>query len=118
MHQPFGTMGSGSLAAMSILETNYRDDLSEQEAIDLVKDALEAGIFHDLGSGSNVNIYSVKREGVTKYEKYRVYNKKEFTNSDSYKFEKGTTEVLETIKRKFTDIKIDTETITIKMDIS
>lgn len=118
MHQPFGTMGSGSLAAMSVLETNYRDDLTEQETIDLVKDALEAGIFHDLGSGSNVNIYSVKREGVTKYEKYREYNKKEFTNSDNYKFEKGTTEVLETIIKKNKNIKIESEVISIKMDLS
>jgi len=41
-------MGSGSLAAMGILETRYKHDMNEQEAVDLVKDAIEAGIFPDL----------------------------------------------------------------------
>lgn len=29
---PYATMGSGSLAAVSILETKYRDDLTLEEA--------------------------------------------------------------------------------------
>jgi mitogen-activated protein kinase 1/3 len=33
-------MGSGSLAAMGVLETKYRDNMTEQEAIDLVKKML------------------------------------------------------------------------------
>lgn len=42
-------MGSGSLAAMSILETKFRDDLSIEEGKALVIEAVEAGIIHDLG---------------------------------------------------------------------
>jgi len=42
-------MGSGSLAAMAILETKYRDDLSVEEAKAVVIEAVEAGICHDLG---------------------------------------------------------------------
>lgn len=42
-------MGSGSLAAVSILETKYKDDLSLEEAKSLVIEAVEAGIIHDLG---------------------------------------------------------------------
>ncbi len=33
---PFATMGSGSLAAMAVFEAQYRDDMEEKEAIDLV----------------------------------------------------------------------------------
>ena len=47
------TMGSGSLAAMSVFETRYRDGLDEDKAVALVKDAIRAGVFNDLGSGSN-----------------------------------------------------------------
>ena len=34
---PFVTMGSGSLAAMAVLEDGYKDDLTEDETKDLVK---------------------------------------------------------------------------------
>ena len=45
MHLPFGTMRSGSLAAMGILETRYKDSMTEDEAVELAKCAIEAGIF-------------------------------------------------------------------------
>lgn len=68
---PFVTMGSGSLAAMAIFETKYRPDMEvsvrveaillifcvqKEEAIELVSEAIQAGIFNDLGSGSNVDV--------------------------------------------------------------
>ena len=49
---PFVTMGSGSLAAMAMMETGYKDGLSEAEAKALVASAIRAGIFNDLGSGA------------------------------------------------------------------
>ena len=116
MHLPFTTMGSGSLAAMGVLETKYRDNMNEQDAIDLVKDAIEAGIFHDLGSGSNVDIYIVRRTGVEKKESYRVYNKKVFTESESYKFAKGTTPVLDEVKYRWSNIQVVDDN-NISMDI-
>jgi 20S proteasome subunit beta 2 len=53
---PFVSMGSGSLAAMSVLESGFKDDMTEEEAICLVANAIRAGIFNDLGSGSNVDL--------------------------------------------------------------
>jgi len=58
---PFVTMGSGSLAAMSIFETGYKDDMTEIEARDLVHQAIRAGIFNDLGSGNNVDIHIIRK---------------------------------------------------------
>ena len=117
MHLPYTTMGSGSLAAMGVLETKYRDNMSEQEAIDLVKDAIEAGIFHDLGSGSNVDIFVVKRTGCDKKEDYRVYNQKMFSQPENYTFPKGTTEVLKgtEVEYRWKNIQITEEHI--PMDI-
>merc|ERR1711893_566188 len=51
---PYVTMGSGSLAAMSVFEDRYKVDMELDEAKELVADAIRAGIFNDLGSGSNV----------------------------------------------------------------
>ena len=57
---PFVTMGSGSLAAMSVFEAGYKDDMTEDEAKDLVQNAIRAGIFNDLGSGSNVDLAVIR----------------------------------------------------------
>jgi 20S proteasome subunit beta 2 len=76
MRLPFTTMGSGSLAAMAILETKYKDGMDQDEAVELVKEAIEAGIFNDLGSGSNVDIFIVRRSGCEKRESYRALRAK------------------------------------------
>lgn len=52
---PYVTMGSGSLAAMAIFESKWRPNMERSEALDLIAQAISAGIFNDLGSGSNVD---------------------------------------------------------------
>ena len=52
---PYVTMGSGSLAAMSVFESQWKAMLTREEAVKLASDAILSGIFNDLGSGSNVD---------------------------------------------------------------
>lgn len=52
----YTALGSGGHAAMSILESRYRPDLTKAEAIQLVRDAIQAGIANDLGSGSQIDV--------------------------------------------------------------
>jgi 20S proteasome subunit beta 2 len=59
---PYTTMGSGSLAAMAVFETRYTEDMEEDKAIELVKDSIRAGIFNDLGSGSNVDVTVIRKD--------------------------------------------------------
>jgi len=61
--EPYVTMGSGSLAAMSVFETGYKDNMEEAEAVELVKEAILSGIFNDLGSGSNCDITVIRKGG-------------------------------------------------------
>jgi 20S proteasome subunit beta 2 len=56
-------MGSGSLAAMAVFESRYTEDMEEDKAMELVRDSVRAGIFNDLGSGSNVDITVIRRDG-------------------------------------------------------
>jgi len=58
---PYATMGSGSLAAMSVFEARYKDDLTKEEAMLLVRDAIRAGIYNDLGSGGNVDLVVIAK---------------------------------------------------------
>ena len=60
---PYATMGSGSLAAMSVFECDWKEDMEEAAAIDLVERGILAGIFNDLGSGSNVDICVIRMDG-------------------------------------------------------
>ena len=115
MRVPFTTMGSGSLAATSILETGYKDNMTQEEAIELVKNAIEAGIFNDLGSGSNVDIFIITKKGCEKKESYRVYNKKKYNQSQNYVFPKGTTGIIEETKKLWKDIEVVDEPV--PMDI-
>jgi len=63
---PYTTMGSGSLAAMAVFEADFRDDMGEDEAVKLVQRAILAGIFNDLGSGSNVDTCVIRADGSVK----------------------------------------------------
>mgnify|MGYP001567981681 FL=1 len=60
---PFVTMGSGSIAAMSMLETGYRDGLNVEEAKKLVHAAVTAGILNDPYSGSQVDLCVITKRG-------------------------------------------------------
>ena len=62
---PFVSMGSGSLAAMAMLESGYKDGLTEEEAKALIARAIRAGIFNDLGSGSSVDLTVIRTGGET-----------------------------------------------------
>jgi len=95
---PFVTMGSGSLAAMSMFEKDYKDDMTEEEAKRLVHAAISAGIYNDLGSGSNVDLCVIKR-GKTEYIRgYDQSNQRK--ERRQYLIPKGTTRV-ESEKVKF-----------------
>jgi 20S proteasome subunit beta 2 len=86
-------MGSGSLAAMSVFETQWRRAMTRDEAVKLCADAILAGIFNDLGSGSNVDVCVITPDKATLLRNYIKPNERERKRRD-YRFKKGTTAVL------------------------
>ena len=86
-------MGSGSLAAMSMFESQWKPDLTRDEAVDLASKAILAGIWNDLGSGSNVDVAIITNEKTTLKRNYITPNEKS-AKLQSYRFPKGTTGVL------------------------
>jgi len=92
---PYATMGSGSLAAMSVFETKYTDNMDEKAAIDIVDEAIQAGIWNDLGSGGNVDVCVIsKSKGVNMMRNYRTPNQRIYQTrrAAAYAFPRGTTE--------------------------
>lgn len=53
---PFVAMGSGSIAAMAVLEAQYRDGMDVAAAKKVVREAISAGIMNDPYSGSQVDM--------------------------------------------------------------
>lgn len=90
---PYVTMGSGSLAAMSVFETKWKQKLTREEAVNLTSEAIQAGIFNDLGSGSNVDVCVITAEKTTLMRNHITPNERE-QRQRSYKFKRGTTAVL------------------------
>ncbi|KAL1917530.1 uncharacterized protein VTP21DRAFT_3923 [Calcarisporiella thermophila] len=100
---PYVTMGSGSLAAMSVFESRWKKDMTREEAIALVKDAIEAGIFNDMGSGSNVDVVVLEKGKVDVLRNYARPNERG-AKEQSYKFARGTTAVLKEDIRNFVTV--------------
>ncbi|CAG5102508.1 Similar to PSMB7: Proteasome subunit beta type-7 (Homo sapiens) [Cotesia congregata] len=100
----FTTMGSGSLAAMAVFESRWKPGLTEEEGKELVADAIRAGVFNDLGSGSNVDVCVIRNNqvrgpvfdsrSVDYIRPYDVANEKG-KRQGSYRYKRGTTAVLD-----------------------
>lgn len=73
---PYTTMGSGSLAAMSVFESRWKPEMSEEDGKKLVRDAIAAGVFNDLGSGSNIDLCVIKKGTVDYLRGYEYANEK------------------------------------------
>lgn len=97
---PYATMGSGSLAAMSVFESRWKPDMEEEEGKLLVRDAIRAGIFNDLGSGSNVDLCVIRKDSCDYLRNYELSNQKG-ERKLNYDFKLGTTAVLDTKIHKF-----------------
>ncbi|EOA17200.1 hypothetical protein CARUB_v10005471mg [Capsella rubella] len=87
---PFATMGSGSLAAMSVFEAKYKEGLTRDEGIKLVAEAICSGIFNDLGSGSNVDICVITKGNKEYLRNYMEPNPRTYVSSKGYSFTKKT----------------------------
>ncbi|KAJ8299993.1 hypothetical protein KUTeg_021512 [Tegillarca granosa] len=108
---PYVTMGSGSLAAMAVFEDGFKAEMEKEEAMKLVRDAIAAGIFNDLGSGSNVDLCIITKDKVEYLRPYDEANLKG-VRQGNYRYKKGTTAVLkkEVVKSMFEVVKTQVKT--------
>nr|ACO07915.1 Proteasome subunit beta type 7 precursor [Oncorhynchus mykiss] len=68
---PYLAMGSGDLAALGILEDRFKPNMELEEAKQLVRDAIHSGIMSDLGSGNNIDICVITKQGVDYIRPYQ-----------------------------------------------
>lgn len=92
---PYVTMGSGSLAAMSVFETMWKPSLTRDEAVELTSEAIKAGIFNDLGSGSNVDVCVIEKDKPSQLLRNYMKPNERGQKERSYQFKRGTTAYLD-----------------------
>lgn len=102
---PYVTMGSGSLAAMSVFESTWKHGLDRQGAIDICAEAIKAGIFNDLGSGSNVDVCVIEKDQPTQLLRNFIRPNERGQKERNYKFSRGTTAFLNQKIIKKEDLK-------------
>ncbi|XP_029940486.1 proteasome subunit beta type-10 [Salarias fasciatus] len=90
---PFLTMGSGAAAAASVFEDRFKPNMELEEGKQLVRDAIAAGIFCDLGSGSNVDLCVITEAGVEMLRSFDQVGVKG-EKGGQYRYKPGTTGVL------------------------
>ncbi|CAF9914862.1 MAG: proteasome core particle subunit beta 2 [Gomphillus americanus] len=90
---PYVTMGSGSMAAMAVFEANWKGTLTRDDAVKLCSEAILAGIFNDLGSGSNVDVCVITENKTTLLRNHIKPNERA-QKERNYRFPRGTTAVL------------------------
>ncbi|EDK47093.1 proteasome core particle subunit beta 2 [Lodderomyces elongisporus] len=101
----YQSLGSGSLAAMAVLETKFKEDMTKEEAIALCAEAIEAGIWNDLGSGSNVDVCVMEVGKDAQLLRNYITPNVRIKKCRDYKFPLGTTAVLGQKVRDICDIE-------------
>lgn len=99
------SLGSGSLAAMAVLEANWKEDITKDEAIKLASDAIQAGIWNDLGSGSNVDVCVMEVGKDAQYLRNYITPNIREEKQKNYKFARGTTAILKESVYNICDIE-------------
>ncbi|TXT56694.1 MAG: Proteasome subunit beta 2 [Candidatus Thorarchaeota archaeon] len=65
LSEDYTATGTGVRTAYGVLETDYRKDLTVQEAEKIAIKAVKAGIARDIQSGGPIRVMTVTKEGVT-----------------------------------------------------
>jgi len=91
---PYCTMGSGSLNAMSVFEAGYKDGMTKEEGVELVTRAIRAGVYNDLGSGSNVDVCVITANGVEMMRNHEYLQDKTYNRQFVKTIPPGTSKVL------------------------
>ncbi|KAH8420311.1 hypothetical protein KR009_009033 [Drosophila setifemur] len=95
---PYAALGTGGFAAMAILESRWRVGLDEETALELVNDAVTAGMENDLNSGSDAHFCIIREDFSVLMEMNAVFECEAMRGSSEI-MRPGTTSVLSEIVR-------------------
>lgn len=93
---PYAAMGSGSMAAIAVLETQYKEGMDAEQGAMLVRNAVRAGVMNDMGSGGHIDVVIVRRDSVERRRNVELPKGAEraYRKPGGYSFPRGTTFVV------------------------
>ncbi|MAG20071.1 proteasome subunit beta [archaeon] len=62
----YRSVGSGSMMALGVLETLYKEDLTIKEGIEIAVKAINAAVQRDLATGNGIDLFVIDKNGVHK----------------------------------------------------
>lgn len=68
-HESYVTNGSGSVFVKSVLDTNYEDNMSEREALELLEKCYKVAFKNDNSSGGGYIARVVSKDGIREVER-------------------------------------------------
>lgn len=98
---PFTALGSGQDAALAVLEDRFQPNMSLEAAQELLVEAVTAGILGDLGSGGNVDVCVITKDGARMLRALSSPTKP-IERAHKYSFTPGTTAILSQTVRPLT----------------
>lgn len=72
--QDYEVTGSGTPFALAVIDSLYKQGMTEQEGIDLARRALSAAMERDTASGNGYDIYVISKKGIVHSETKRWKN--------------------------------------------
>lgn len=100
---PYVTMGSGSIAAMAAMESGFKDNMTCEEAKQLVVESIHKGIFNDPFSGTQVDVCVITKDFTELLIGYDKPNERQFP-PHNYNFPPGTTPIAGEEIHKYVEI--------------
>ena len=100
-------MGSGSLNAMSVLESGFVENMEKAAAMELITRAIRAGIYNDLASGSNVDLVIITKDGTEKIRSHQYLMGKTYARANPPRYPPGTAKVIKEQTIALKDLVID-----------
>jgi len=64
--EDYTSSGSGSVYALGVLETLYKSNMTQEEAIKVAIKAINAAVQRDIASGNGVDVLAINKDGIKK----------------------------------------------------
>ena len=72
MEDDYASVGSGSVFAMGILETEWKKDLTLEEGIKISTRAVRSAIIRDMASGNGIDLVAIQKGKEVVEKRYEI----------------------------------------------
>ena len=63
----YAAVGTGAEMALGVLDPQFKDNMTEDDAVDLVKKAVRSASLRDAASGDGLDILVITKDGIKEY---------------------------------------------------